>query len=91
MNLDFLDNHGLNYITHVILHGERIIPSDSFEIGENEYLLLEILKSTDNIIFLKIIGIKGSDFGSIYLIPKEDFEDKTLKEIKERLKDYKHL
>ncbi len=90
MNIDFLDNRGAHYITHVILHGERIIPSDSFEIDGNEYVLLEILKSTDGIIFLKIIGIKGENFGNIYLIPRYVFEKSTAQELKEQLQYYQH-
>lgn len=79
-----------DYITHVMLQGERIIPSDSFEIGENEYLLLEIIKSTDDIIFLRILSIKGSDLGNIYIVPQYEFEAKTLKEMKKILQDYQH-
>jgi len=79
-----------DYITHTFIGEERIIPSDSFDIGDNEYLLLEILKSTDDIIFLKIIGLKGTDMGNIYLIPKHEFEEQTMDYIKQRLVDYQH-
>ncbi len=79
-----------HYISHVILGGHEIIPSDSFEIGGNEYVLLKIIKSTDDITFLKIICSEGSNIGNIYLIPKTDFEDKTLKQIQENLNHYQH-
>lgn len=88
MKTPFIYKGTQEYISHTELNGERIIPSDSFEIDTNEYLLLEILKLKENIIFLKIIGIKGSDMGNIYFIPKQIFEEKTLVEIKESLKDY---
>ncbi len=79
-----------DYITHTFINEQRIIPSDSFILGDDEYILLEIMKSTDDIIFMRIIGIKGPDMGSIYLIPKQDFEDKTLTEIRENLTHYQH-
>lgn len=90
MTPQFVYNGTQDYITHITLEGERIIPSDSFDIGDNEYLLLEIMKSTDNIIFLRIIGIKGSDLGSIYTIPQQEFTENTLAEIQKSLQDYKH-
>ena len=90
MDKEFLDNSGTHYITHVTIHDERIIPSDSFEIGGNEYVLLEILKSTDEIIFLKIIGIKGENFGNIYLIPWHIFEESKVKELQKQLQFYQH-
>lgn len=79
-----------DYITHTFINEERIIPSDSFTLGDDKYILLGILKSTDDFLFLKIIGIDGPDMGSIYLIPKQDFENKTLLEIRENLKHYQH-
>lgn len=90
MKPQFIYNSTRDYITHVFIHGERIIPSDTFEINNNEYLLLGILKSTDNILFLKILCIEGLDMGSQYIIPKNLFENSTLGEIKNSLSDYKH-
>ncbi len=78
------------YITHVFLNKQRVIPSDSFVIENNEYLLLEILNSSENEIYLKIIGIGGKNTGNIYFIPKKEFEDKTLSELKKSLRDYQH-
>lgn len=77
-------------ITHVFIHDQRIILSDSFELDNNEYILLEILKSTDKVIFLKIIGVSGPDMGSRYLVPKDIFEKNTIAEIKHNLHYYKH-
>ncbi|MCD5390078.1 MAG: hypothetical protein LR005_01710 [Candidatus Pacebacteria bacterium] len=79
-----------DYITHVMLHGERIIPSDSFEIGENEYILLQILKSSDDNLYLRIMGINGLNFGNIYVIPRNDFEEKNLYEIESHLTHYQY-
>lgn len=78
------------YLTHVIINGKRIIPSDSFAIEGSEYLLLEILNSSDDILFLKIIGIKGANMGNLYFIPKIEFEDKTILELNKSLRDYQH-
>ncbi len=90
--MNILDNRQFmkDYITHVLIGGERVIPSDSFELGENEYLLLEILRSTDDIIFLKLLCVDGPDIANHYLIPKHLFEEKTLSEIQASLEDYKH-
>jgi len=90
MKPEFVQKTDTKYITHVYIGGERILPSDTFEIENNDYVLLKILQSTDDILFLKIIGIRGPDMGSIYLLPKTIFEEKTLSEIKEGLKNYQH-
>ncbi len=78
------------YITHTFIDGQRIIPSDSFELGENEYLLLEIIESTDKIVFLKLLCVEGTHLGNHYLVPKHIFEEQTLLEIETALESYKH-
>ncbi len=78
-----------DYITHIEINGARIIPSDSFELAESEYILLEILKSSENIIYLKIMALSGDADGEQYIIPKHEFEKKTSKEIQENLINYK--
>jgi hypothetical protein len=68
--------------------GTKVIPSDSFDIGDNEYVLLRIKKSTENQMYLDILCIKGSDIGSRYLTPASEFENKTLAEIQKALSEY---
>lgn len=77
------------FISHTIIHGQRIIPFDTFDIGDNEYSLLKIIESSDNIIFLKLIVIRGPDIGNIYVIPNEAFETKDIDEIEKELYNYK--
>ncbi len=84
-----ITHHG-KYIMHTFIGDQRIIPFDTFDIGENEYSLLQIIQSSDNIIFLKLIVIKGPDFGNQYVIPKQEFIDKTIQEIQQSLDDYQH-
>ncbi len=90
MNTDKDYNEDRGYITHAYINDERIIPSDSFEIEDNEYLLLEIIRSTDDVLFLKLLCIEGPSIGEHYLIPKHLFEEKTLLEIEASLEAYKH-
>ena len=79
------------YITHVVIRGHRIIPSNNFKIDEDKYLLLEILKSSeDESIYLKIICVEGVNKGNVYFVPKSEFENKSLKEMKFSLEKYKH-
>lgn len=90
MKMQSEPTHNGDYIMHTTIAGEKIIPFDTFEIEENEYSLLKIIKSTDNIIFLKLIVIQGPDFGTRYVIPKHEFENKTLEEIQSSLNDYQY-
>jgi hypothetical protein len=90
MNKQFIGNDVKNYITHTILNGEAVIPSDTFELKGSEYVLLRILQSTDGIIFLKIMGIYGPNTGKIYLIPKHEFEQDSISNIEEILSNYQH-
>ena len=78
------------YVTHTFIGDQRIIPFDTFEMSGNTYSLLKILHSTDNITFLRLIVIDGPDFGNIYVIPKSEFEQKTITEIQLSLKNYQH-
>jgi hypothetical protein len=77
-----------DYITHTFIGDQRIIPFNTFDIKDNHYTLLKIIESTDSIIFLKLIVIKGPDFGKRYLIPKREFEVSTLEQIQTSLSDY---
>lgn len=90
MNPIFKNTTGKDYITHTMIGGERIIPSDSFELDDNRYVLLKIMQSTDDILFLKLICVEGPDLGNIYLIPKTLFEDQSISEIQASLKHYQH-
>lgn len=82
--------HQGEYIMHTFIGDQRIIPFDTFEISKNEYSLLKIIKSSDEIIYLKLVVVDGPDFGKRYFIPKAEFENKTLEEIQLSLKDYQH-
>ena len=77
------------YITSTIINGQKVIPSDTFRLGGDEYILLEIL-SSDNEIYLKVMGVDGVNMGNIYIFPKIEFENKNMSEIKESLNDYKY-
>lgn len=77
------------FISHVFIHDQRIIPFDTFDIGDNEYSLLKIVHSTDEHIFLKLIIINGPNMGNIYLVPKFIFETKNIDELEKELYNYK--
>ncbi|MCI5051464.1 MAG: hypothetical protein MRY57_04090 [Candidatus Pacebacteria bacterium] len=62
-----------DYMTELTILGQTIIPSDTFWLGDNEYVVLDIPKKAEHI-YIKILGIKGEATGSIYLIPKDSFE-----------------
>lgn len=79
-----------DYILDIEIDGNEIIPSDTFTIGNNEYVLLEILESTENITYLKILGIKGSHMGNRYLIPTSEFETSSPRELERALQHYQH-
>lgn len=90
MNPSFKKLSTKDYIIRTDIQGHTIMPSDSFEIGNNEYILLEILMSTDDILFLKIMGIRGAHTGNQYLIPKHEFEESSPAELSESLFNYQH-
>lgn len=90
MNTQSEPQHHGDYIMHTFIGDQRIIPFDTFNIQENEYSLLKIIKSTDDIIFLKLVVVEGPNFGNRYIIPKQEFENKTLEEVESALEDYQH-
>lgn len=90
MNIQLITQTPKNYISHIMIGEQKIIPSDTFELGENEYILLNILHSTEGEHYLRIMGIVGDDTGSIYTIPKKEFESNNLKEMNMLLADYKN-
>ncbi len=90
MNTSFQEEKKSGYISHTVINREEIIPSDTFDLGENEYVLLKIMKSTDGVIFLKIMGLNGMNTGNIYLIPKYEFESKTVDQMEKILPHYQH-
>lgn len=63
-----------NFETEIILHGQKVIPSDTFWLEENEFVILDLPKK-NNQIFIKILGINGVALSHIYYIPKQEFED----------------
>ena len=79
-----------DYILSTTIDGNEIIPSDSFSIGNNEYVLLEILESVEGIRYLKIMGIKGSHLSNRYLVPISEFENSSPRELEKNLQHYQH-
>lgn len=79
-----------DYILSATIDGNEIIPSDSFSIGNNEYVLLEILESVEGIRYLKIMGIKGSHQSNRYLVPISEFENSSPRELEKNLQHYQH-
>ena len=61
------------FLTSINFHGQKIIPSDVFELGGNRYLLLDISRSsTTNDVNLHIIGLKGTHLGREFNLPLDD-------------------
>lgn len=79
-----------DYYVSIIIDGNEIIPSDSFAIGNNEYVLLEIVESVEEIKYLKILGIKGTHLGNHYLVPVHEFETSSPRELERSLQHYQH-
>jgi len=67
------------YHTSVIINDQKILPSDSFRIGENEYLLLDIF--SDDKVYLHIVCSAGPHLGNEYVVPRQDFEQKNQEEL----------
>ncbi len=84
----FQNRSSRDYITGIDLNGARIIPSDSFELGENEYILLEILKTQDAVFYLELLCIDGPYMGNRYRVPHAEFENKGVSELEILLADY---
>lgn len=63
-----------DYVTEIVLHGQTVIPSDTFWLDKNEFVILDFPKKMDQI-YIKILGIKGDTTGQIYLVPQDKFED----------------
>lgn len=77
------------FISHVIIGDQRVIPFDTFDIGENEYSLLKIVSSGTDGFFLKLLVINGPNLADIYLVPKRALETRSIAEIEKDLTDYK--
>lgn len=59
----------------VSVHGMRIIPSDTFTIGNNKYILMNILETSGGIINLEITGMAGQDTAKTAVVPLIEFEN----------------
>ncbi len=66
--------------TSVMIHGQKVIPSNTFMIGENEYILLEIFEEREQVI-LKIMGLYGEHISQIYQIALDRFEEMSHQEL----------
>jgi hypothetical protein len=63
-----------DYETEIILHGQKVIPSDTFWIAQGEFVILDFPKKSERI-YVKILGIKGTSLGQIYMVPQSEFEN----------------
>lgn len=77
------------FISHVLIGDQRIIPFDTFEIGDNEYSLLKIVPSENDGVFLKLLVIDGPQLSDIYLVPKDILETHSVEEMEKELTNYK--
>lgn len=68
------------YMTEIILFGQTVIPSDTFWLEKNEFVILDFLKE-NQITIIKILGIKGPALGQIFLIPQNEFENITTQKL----------
>jgi len=64
-----------DFLTSVMIHGEKIMPSDTFDIGSDRYTLLDITQTEGEIITLHILGLKGPNLGHKYEILLSRFEE----------------
>ena len=63
-----------DYEVKIILHGQTVIPSDTFWLKQNEFVILDFPKKSEKI-YVKILGIQGLCLGKIYMIPQLEFEN----------------
>ena len=88
VNVSFKKLSDKEYILSTIFNGQELILSDSFEINDSEYVLLEILCSSENDEYLKILCIRGPGMGNRYLIPKHECEDTPVEYLSDILPSY---
>ncbi|MDD3694004.1 MAG: hypothetical protein PHC89_01255 [Candidatus Pacebacteria bacterium] len=63
-----------DYLTETMVGDHLVIPSDIFELGGQEYLVLDIIKK-EGIPHLKLTALDESNEGKQYLVPSRKLED----------------
>lgn len=86
----YKDSKGEPFIMHTYVHDQRIIPYDTFDLGDSEYTIMRIAPSVNGLIYLKILCIAGSNFAKRYTIPTTEFEKYTPEELQKALDHYEH-
>jgi hypothetical protein len=86
----YTDQTGNPFLMHTQVHGQRIIPYDTFDIKDNEYSIIRISPSVNGLIYLKILCIAGPHFAQYYTIPVSEIEKYEVHELQEVLDAYQH-
>jgi hypothetical protein len=68
------------YQGSITISGVKVIPSDTFETENAEYVLLAIINN-GTWVELKIMAIAGDHLGRVYHVALEDFERMNKKEL----------
>jgi len=65
----------LEPLLNVSIAGTRVIPSDTFVVGKDKFILMDIIKNNvSGFVFLEIMGLEGKRSAQTAKINKTDFE-----------------
>lgn len=86
----YTDNKGNPFMLHAYVHQQRIIPYDTFDIGNNEYAITKIFPASGGEIYLNILAIAGPHFLKRYTLPLQEIEKYELQKLQELLDNYEN-
>lgn len=76
-------------ISSVRIHNQKVIPSDTFTISGNEYVLLDIVREAQHpSLLLKIMGLNNDHAGTVVMISVDNFEKMQKDDFKNFINSY---